>query len=114
MPARELRFHLDESIPMPDAIAGALRRASIDVTTTTDANLRSTDDMAQLEYVKRSGRVMVTCDADFLKLVAQDEDHAGIVFYAQQARHIGHVVEWLLLMHSLLTPDEMRGKVQFI
>lgn len=82
MPTPELRFHLDESIPLPDAIAGALRRAGIDVTTTTEANLRTTDDVAQLEYVKQSGRIMVTCDADFLKLAAQDEDHAGIVFYA--------------------------------
>ncbi len=99
---------------MPDAIAGALRRAGIDATTTTDANLRTTDDMAQMEYVRQSSRVMVTCDADFLKLAAQNEDHAGIVFYAQQARHIGQVVEWLALMHSVLTPDEMRGQVQFI
>lgn len=99
---------------MPDAIAGALRRAGIDVTTTAEASLRTTEDMAQLEYVRASARVMVTCDADFLKLAAQSEDHAGIVFYAQQARHIGQVVEWLSLMHSVLTPDEMRGQVQFI
>jgi hypothetical protein len=33
----------------------ALRRAGIDVTTTADANLRTAEDMAQLEYVKQSG-----------------------------------------------------------
>ncbi|MFC1464196.1 MAG: DUF5615 family PIN-like protein [Candidatus Brachytrichaceae bacterium NZ_4S206] len=113
MPA-ELRFHLDESIPMPDAIAGALRRAGIDVTTTADAGLRTEDDLAHWEFAQQSERVIVTCDADFLRMHNQDPRHAGIVFYEQQARGIGHIIEWLSLIHGVLSPDEMRGNVQFI
>lgn len=110
----ELRFHLDESVPMPDVIAGALRRAGVDVTTTVEAGLRTQDDLAQLAYARRSGRVIVTCDADFLRLHDRDGDHPGIVFYEQRMRGVGHVIEWLLLIHGVLSPDEMRGKVQFI
>ena len=110
----ELRFHRDESIPMPDAIAGALRRAGIDVTTTQDANLRTTDDASQMTFARNSERVMVTCDSDFLKLAMSVADHSGIVFYAQQSRHVGHVIEWLSLMYGVLDAEDMRGKIEFI
>lgn len=110
----ELRFHFDESIPMPDAIAGALRRAGIDVTTTQDAGLRMTDDAAQLAFVRESRRIIVTCDSDFLKIASDEAAHLGIVFYAQQSRHVGHVIEWLLLMYGVLDASDMQGKVEFI
>lgn len=113
MPA-ELRFHLDESVPYPDAVAGALRRASIDVTTTVDAGIRTKDDVAQWQFAQHDQRVIVTCDEDFLHMHDEDQSHAGIVFYEQQARGVGRVIEWLVLMHGAMTPDEMRGKVQFI
>lgn len=114
MPAHELRFHLDESIPMPDAIAGALRRAGIDVTTTVEADIRTKDDGAQWQFAQRDERVIVTCDEDFLQMHDEDQNHMGIVFYEQQARGVGRVIGWLVLMHGAMTPDEMRGQVQFI
>jgi len=113
MPA-ELRFHLDESVPMPDAIAGALRRASIDVTTPVEAGVRTKDDGTHRQFALRENRVIVTCDDDFLLMHDEDQNHAGIVFYKQQARSVGHVIEWLSLMHGVMSPDEMRGRVQFI
>lgn len=110
----EVRFHLDESVPLPAVIAGALRRAGVDVTTTAEAGLRMQPDWAQWAYARQSGRVLVTCDADFLRAHDRDDDHPGLVFYEQRARGVGHVVEWLLLIHGVLSPKEMRGKVQFI
>jgi predicted nuclease of predicted toxin-antitoxin system len=66
--AERIRFHLDEHMD-PD-IALALRRHGIDVTTTVDAGLRTADDPHQLNYVRDAGRVMVTDDADFLRVAA--------------------------------------------
>ncbi len=61
-----LRFHLDEHID-PD-VARALRRYGIDVTTTVEAGLRTLNDLAQLEFATREQRVLVTHDADFIRL----------------------------------------------
>lgn len=67
-PAREerLRFHLDEAVD-PD-VARALAKHGIDVTTTVEAGLRGEPDDAQLAYAHRTGRVIVTHDADFLRI----------------------------------------------
>jgi uncharacterized protein DUF5615 len=49
MPDR-IRFHLDEHVD--PAIATALRRAGIDVTTTIEAGLRTKSDEAQLQFAR--------------------------------------------------------------
>ena len=40
--------------------------------------LRTASDPAQLAYVQREGRVLVTHDADFLRLASEGVDHPGI------------------------------------
>ncbi|HEY3026906.1 MAG TPA: DUF5615 family PIN-like protein [Pyrinomonadaceae bacterium] len=62
--ADRIRFHLDEHVD--PAIATALRRAGIDVTTTNDAGLRTKDDEVHLNFARSEGRVIVTRDQDFL------------------------------------------------
>lgn len=84
------------------------------MTTTVEAGIRTKDDGAQWEFAQREARVMVACDEDFLAMHDANPDHAGIVFYEQQARGVGRVIEWLVLMHGAITPDEMRGRVQYI
>jgi predicted nuclease of predicted toxin-antitoxin system len=107
-----IRFHRDEHID--PAIAAALRRAGVDVTTTIEAGLRSADDARQWEYAQREGRVIVTCDADFLSEHARRPDHAGIVFYRPDTRTIGQTIEGLLLVHGAMTANDLRGYVQFL
>lgn len=48
--AERTRFHLDEHVD--PAIATALRRVGIDVTTTTQAGLRTKDDEAHLQFAR--------------------------------------------------------------
>jgi len=54
--ADRIRFHLDEHVD--PAIAAALRRAGIDVTTTIQARLRTQDDEAHLRFARDEGRVI--------------------------------------------------------
>jgi len=84
--ADRIRFHLDEHVD--PAIATALRRAGIDVTTTVEAGLRTKNDEAQLQFARTEGRVIVTRDQDFLRLAAQMGDHRGIVFYTANRRWV--------------------------
>ncbi len=55
-----IRFHLDENVT--PAIAIGLRRYGIDVTTTVEAGLRGTPDEAQLEFARKTGRIIVTAE----------------------------------------------------
>ena len=107
-----VRFHLDEHISAH--VAAGLRRRSIDVTTAVDAGLGGATDIAQLEFAASAGRVVVTQDDDFLRLHAQGLPHAGIAYCGQQSMSIGEMLRRLVLIHDLLSPEEMAGRVEFL
>ncbi len=73
-----IRFHLDENVN--PVVALALRRYGIDVTTTVEANLRTSSDEAQLAYALQENRVIVTHDDDFLRMTAAAANHPGIAY----------------------------------
>jgi len=107
-----IRFHLDEHISA--LVAAGLRRRNIDVTTTADPGLIGAADLAHIEFAASSGRVLVTQDDDFLRMHAQGAAHAGIAYCQQQSRSAGEVLRRLILIHDLLSPEEMAGKVEFL
>lgn len=111
-PRRPVRFHLDESAP--PAVAHGLRLRRFDATTPMDTGLRSATDVAHLAFAHQQGRVIVTHDADFLRLHAEGVPHSGIDFCRIQSRSIGDIIralEELALAHDA---DEMRDRVDFI
>jgi predicted nuclease of predicted toxin-antitoxin system len=110
--AERVRFHLDEQVKLE--VARALRTHGIDVTTTVEIGLRSATDIAQLEYARSAGRVLVTHDADFLRLAAASVDHAGIAYCHQNKRTVSEIVRTLVLIYELMSPDEMKGQVEYL
>lgn len=104
------RFHLDEHIDR--AAARALRQHGVDVTTTAEAGLRAKDDAAHLDFIRRERRVMVTRDRDFLRLAAQSIEHPGIVYCTTHS--IGEIVRGLMLIYEVLSPEELRGQVEYV
>jgi predicted nuclease of predicted toxin-antitoxin system len=110
--ADRIKFHLDEHVD-PD-IARALRRYGIDVTTTVDAGLRTDDDLAHLDFIRREGRVVVTHDVDFLRYASQSSDHPGIAYCHMGARLMGEIIRSLILIYEVLTPEEMAGHVEYL
>ena len=107
-----IRFHLDEHIH--GAIAHGLRRRGIDVTTTAEADLVSSSDEEQLSFARNANRVLVTCDADFLRLHAKSNAHAGIVYSRDQSRSIGELLAALVALWEQLAAEEMSGRVEFV
>ena len=107
-----IRFHLDEHISA--GIAAGLRRRNIGVTTAVDAELAGADDAAQLAFAAATGRVLVTHDADFLRLHAQGARHAGIAYCRQGSIPMGALLRRLVLLYDLLSPAEMAGRVEFL
>lgn len=109
--AERLRFHLDEQVN--PRIAQGLYRRGIDVTTTVDAGLRTVTDDLQLDFVRQTQRVLVTCDAGFVVRHNAGEAHHGIVFYRSQSRSIGEVIALLALMVEVLLPEEMINRLEY-
>jgi predicted nuclease of predicted toxin-antitoxin system len=107
-----IRFHLDEHISL--GVAAGLRRRGIDVTCAADVNMAAATDEQQLAFATAEGRVLVTHDADFLRLHRAGAAHAGIAYARQGSLTIGETIRRLVLIHDLLKPEEMRERVEFV
>lgn len=106
-----VKFYADEHIA--DAVVRGLRQRGIDVQTVRDVPLLGASDKVQLERARSDGRVMLTQDDDFLRLHAAGLAHAGIV-YAPQGTTVGGLIRGLLLIHDVLTAEEMTDHVEFV
>jgi predicted nuclease of predicted toxin-antitoxin system len=107
-----VRFYHDEHISAH--VASGLRRRGIDTITTAEAGLCGASDRAQLEFATKSGKVVETQDDDFLRLHAESVRHSGIAFSRQQSISIGQMFRRPVLLHDLLTQDEMAARVEYL
>jgi len=110
--ARSIRFHLDEVCD--PRIAVGLRQRGVEVTTTAEAGLLGAPDEAHLHFARAEDRVIVTHDADFLRMHGANAEHAGIVYCRLQSRSLGEVIRLVVLIWEILEPVEMRGRVEFL
>ncbi len=75
--------------------------------------MRGASDEEHVALAVREGRIIFTQDADFLRMHASDYPHRGIV-YAPQRTPTGVIVRSLMLIHEVLRPEEMLGRVEFL
>lgn len=108
----KIRFHCDEQVDR--AIAEALRRRGIDVTTTPEARLLGAADEEQLAFAISQERAIFTQDDDFLAIHQRGLEHCGIVYCHQNSRSLGEIVRGLILVWEVLEPSDMQNHVEFI
>ena len=109
--ADRIKFYMDEHVPK--AVTEGLRRRGVDVMTVQALGLLAAIDARHLERAAQDGRVVFTQDADFLRLHASGFPHRSIV-YAHQQTSISHMLRSLMLLHDLLTPEDMVLHVEFL
>ncbi len=107
-----IRFHLDEHLS--PAIADALRREGVDVSTSQETNLLGRGDLDQFAFAVAEGRVLVTCDDDFLRPEFRNSKHHGICYCHRQKYDVGEMVEAVLVVHQCGTENEMRNHVEWL
>ena len=95
------------------AVAKGLRRRGIDVLTVPEARTTGDEDPDQLALANKLGRIFFTHDSDHLGLAAAGQTHSGIVFASRQMP-AGDNIRALILVHQLLTAEELVGKIEFI
>lgn len=110
--SNRIKFHLDEQIK--SVIARELLRRGIDVTTTVEVGLRTKTDEEQLKFIRDEKRVIFTQDDDFLKIAALTDNHPGIIYCRQGTRSIGQIVESLVLIYEVYSPEDIKGRVEFL
>jgi predicted nuclease of predicted toxin-antitoxin system len=110
--AERIRFHLDEH--MPSAVARALRRRGVDVTTAQETGLRTHSDEDHWSFIQRENRVIVTRDKDFLRIAGTGASHPGIAFYRIGRVSIGDMIQGLLGIHDSYSAGEVRDRILFL
>jgi len=108
----ELRFYLDENIPIE--VARQLRLSGIEALSAHSLDRLGDADESHLERALAMDHVLCTHDTDFLRLAAQGMDHAGIAFLPQQRASIGVWVRALRALHAGVAAEDARGQVFFL
>ena len=106
-----VRFYLDEHVN--HALLRALRRHGFDAVAAGEVPLSGEEDAVHLAYATSQGRVMVTQDRDFLRLHAEGRYHAGIV-YLPQHTPVRAMIEAVLLVGGVMSPEELANTVQYM
>ena len=107
-----VRFHLDEHVPF--GVAAGLRRRGTDVTCAAEVGMVGVSDEKQLSFATEAGRMIVTQDADFLRLHEAGVPHAGIAYCRQGSLTIGEMLRRLVLVYDLMTAEEMQRRVEYL
>jgi hypothetical protein len=104
-------FLTDEHIPSAVAIGWCAR--GIDASTAAESAQLGALDAALLSFARSEGRVLITADADHLRLAAAGAPHAGILF-APPYPGIGMLIGGAMLIAELLSAEEMVNRVEFL
>lgn len=107
-----IRLHLDEHIHI--GVLRGLRLRGINVTSTSDAGLLGAPDEEHIQFAMREGRVIVTNDADFLRLDRRGALHWGIIYCTSQMLPTGTVVTRIADICASHDDDALRGKIVFL
>jgi predicted nuclease of predicted toxin-antitoxin system len=107
-----MKFHADEHVA--EAVVLGLRRRRFDVTTTAEVKLRGASDEEQLAHCYGENRVIVTHDADMIRLAAAGSSHAGIVYCHNRKYKVGELLLKLLALTGRVSDEEMKGRVEFL
>lgn len=108
----EIKFHLDENVD-PD-IAASLRTNGIDVTITNEVGLVSVDDLVQLAFARKEGRIIITHDTDFLRIAAKTSEHSGVLFCKTEGYSIRKIVLHCISIHHQRVAKDMIGWVEYL
>jgi hypothetical protein len=110
--AAEIRFYLDENLPVE--IARQLRSRDIDVVTVRELERLGEEDIDHLRRAAEMGSALCNYDAYLLALAAEGVSHAGIVFGQQDLHYIGTWVNRLELLHAMYTAEDMHNRIEYL
>ncbi len=90
----------------------------MDVVATSELRRKELPDADQLEFVRRTGRVVYTTDRHFLVIVAkwleEGVDFPGLAYHPQGALTKGQAIRALLLLNEVYNPPDMVNRVEFL
>lgn len=95
------------------AIVEGLKRRGIDTTSARDLDKLGLTDEEQFEVATEIGAVILTHDADFLRLAIKRR-HSGVVFVHRQKYSVGECIRRLKSLAETKSARDMTNQVFFL
>lgn len=108
----ELRFYLDENIPI--VIAEQLRRREIVAVTVRDLRQLGDADENHLRRATAMGYVLCSYDTDYVQLATTGIDHCGIIIAQLEQHWVGAWVAGLALYHTVYSAADMLNRLDYL
>ena len=109
-------FYFDHNMPVP--VAAALRGCGVDVLMARDDGYDRRPDTDLLERTAELGRVVVSQDYDFLRIVQEWQEagrsFSGLVFCRLSRGSTGIIIDDLELVARAMSTDEIANTVVWI
>ena len=111
-----MKIYCDENIE--SAIVEGLRRREIEVISAQDTKNLGKSDEYHLEYASKLGAVILTYDADLLRIAhrwsQEGKRHRGILYAHPQDLSFGECVRLVELVAQVLSEEEMENHIEFL
>jgi hypothetical protein len=111
-----LRLYMD--VHMKAAIIAGIRRRGIDVVTAQEDEATRLEDVPLLERATALGRVLFSQDDDLLAITrarqTQGVFFAGLIYGHQLAATIGKYVLDLEVVCTVLDPEDMANRIEYL
>lgn len=111
IPPRCLKIYADESVDV--AIVEGVKRRGIAAFSARELGNLGLTDKEQLEVAARMQAVILTNDADFLRM-AGEEEHCGIIYVHQRKLTVGECIKRLRLLIETKTAEQMKNQIVFL
>lgn len=108
---KSLKIYADESVNV--AIVEGLKRRGVDTVSARDLEKLGLIDEEQLEVAADIGAVILTYDADFLRL-ALKRRHRGLVFVHRQKYSIGECIKRLKIFAETKSAHKLENQIFFL
>jgi len=100
---------------MDKALVLALRARGVDLLTAHEAEMIERQDADHLAFAAREGRVLYSFNvADYCRLQAQGQAHAGLILAQQQRYPVGEQMRRLLRLIGAKPAEEMVNRIEFL
>ncbi len=108
-----MKIYADENIERP--IIEGLRRRGIEVISAVDLGYAGNPDTFHLKKASEINAVILTRDADFLKMAhSSGVRHNGIIFAHSKNTSIGQCIRAVELIVNILLADDMKNHIEFL
>ena len=109
----EIKIYSDEDVNI--AVTEGIKRRGITAYSCQEAGNIGLTDEEQIKYANSKRFVILTHDADFLRIVHKRRiSHSGIIFVSQNKLNVGEIIRKIEFLVSIISEEDMENHVEFL